>query len=188
MRLKKITLVIILALLTACTAPLATYHDTEMDFGSIQTVAVMPFANLTGHTRVEDRVRDVFMNMLLATASIYVIPPGEVARGISRVQVVDSTSPSAEEIQKLGVALSADAVITGVVREYGEVRSGTAASNVISIGLQMMEVQTGRVIWSGSTTKGGINMKDQLLGGGGQPMNDITEEAVLDLIHQLFNS
>ncbi len=76
MRLKKITLVIILALLTACTAPLATYHDTEMDFGSIQTVAVMPFANLTGHTRVEDRVRDVFMNMLLATASIYVIPPG----------------------------------------------------------------------------------------------------------------
>jgi len=187
-RLKKITLVIILALLTACTAPLATYHDTEMDFGSIQTVAVMPFANLTGHTRVEDRVRDVFMNMLLATASIYVIPPGEVARGISRVQVVDSTSPSAEEIQKLGVALSADAVITGVVREYGEVRSGTAASNAISIGLQMMEVQTGRVIWSGSTTKGGINMKDRLLGGGGQPMNDITEEAVLDLIHQLFNS
>jgi len=51
-----------------------------------------------------------------------------------------------------------------------------------------MEVQTGRVIWSGSTTKGGINMQDRLLGGGGQPMNDITEEAVLDLIHQLFNS
>ncbi|MBU0968651.1 MAG: CsgG/HfaB family protein [Proteobacteria bacterium] len=159
-----------------------------MDFGSIQTVAVLPFANLTGHTRVEERVRDVFMNMLLATASLYVIPPGEVARGISRVQLVDSAAPSAEEVQKLGVALSADAVISGVVREYGEVRSGTAASNVISIGLQLMEVQTGRVIWSGSTTKGGINMQDRLLGGGGQPMNDITEEAVLDLIHQLFNS
>lgn len=186
--LKKIILPIVLAFLAACTAaPLTTYHDANMDFGSLQTVAVMPFANLTGHTRVEDRVRDVFMNMLLATASLYVLPPGEVARGISRVQLVDSTAPSAEEIQKLGVALAADAVITGVVREYGEVRSGTASSNVISIGLQMMEVQTGRVIWTGSTTKGGINMKDRLLGGGGQPMNEITEEAVLELIHLLYN-
>jgi polysaccharide biosynthesis protein PelC len=187
--LKKILPGIVLVLLTACTSsPLSTYHDSNMDFGSIQTVAVLPFANLTGHTKVEDRVRDVFMNMLLATSSLYVLPPGEVARGIARVQLVDGTAPSAEEIQKLGVALNADAIITGVVREYGEVRSGTAASNVISIGVQMMEAQTGRVIWSGSTTKGGITMEDRLLGGGGQPMNDITEEAVRDLIHQLFNN
>jgi TolB-like protein len=188
-RYPKILLLVLLAFLPACAAaPPATFHDENMDFGSIQTVAVMPFANLTGQTKVEDRVRDVFMNMLLATGSLYVLPPGEIARGISRVQPADSTTPSAEEAQKLGVALAADVVITGVVREYGEVRSGTAASNVISLGLQMMEVQTGRVIWTGSTTKGGITMKDRLLGGGGQPMNEITEEAVLDLVHQLFGN
>lgn len=135
---------------------------------------------------MEERVRDVFMNMLLSTGGVYVLPPGEVARGISRSQIAEGAAPSIEEIKKLGAVLGADAVVTGVLKEYGEVRSGTAAANVISLSLQLIEVQTGRVIWVGASTKGGITTKDRLLGGGGQPMNQITEEAVSELIKMLF--
>ncbi|MGV1101037.1 GNA1162 family protein [Thiovibrio sp. JS02] len=183
---KLIVLSVVCALVSACaTAPL-TFHDQNMDFSTIQTVAVLPFANLTGQKNVEDRVRDVFMNMLLSTGGVYVLPAGEVARGISRSQIAEGTAPSVEEIQKLGEVLGADAVITGVLKEYGEVRSGTAAANVISLSLQLVEVQTGRVVWVGASTKGGISVKDRLLGGGGQPMNKITEEAVSELIQMLF--
>lgn len=174
-----------LVLAASCAAP-TKYHDPNMEFGSVKTVAVMPFANLSRETGASERVRDVFMNMLLSTGGVYVLPPGEVARGISRSQVSDPTAPSTEEVKKLGSVLGVDAVITGVVREYGEVRSGTASSNVISLSLQMMEVQSGKVVWTASSTKGGIGMEDRLLGGGGEPMNDITEKVVSDLINHLF--
>ena len=83
-------------------------------------------------------------------------------------------------------SLSADAVITGNIREYGEVRAASTAADVISMSLQLIEGQTGKVVWSASTTYGGVGVKDRLLGGGGQPMNDITEKAIHDLINKLF--
>jgi hypothetical protein len=162
------------------------YHSENMDFGSIQTVAVLPFANLTRDIQAPDRVRDVFMTMLLATGGVYVLPPGEVARGISLAGVRSPSSPSGDDVKKLATALKADAVITGVVREYGVVRQMSTASNIISISLQLREAQAGRVVWSASSTKGGIGMKERLLGGGGEPLNVITEKAVNEILDKLF--
>jgi len=86
----------------------------------------------------------------------------------------------------LGKLLSADALIVGTVKEYGEVRSGNSAANAISMSLEMFETQTGKVVWAASTTKGGIGFWDRMLGGGGEPMNKVTEDAVRDLLNKLF--
>jgi polysaccharide biosynthesis protein PelC len=172
--------------LAGCASSGPKYHDRNMDFGSIRTVAVMPFANLSRDNQGADRVRDVFSNMLLATEALYVLPAGEVARGIGRVGIPNATAPSAEEVTKLGQTLKVDAIITGVLKEYGEVRSGSAMANVISLTVQMQEVATGKVVWSASSTKGGITFGDRLLGGGGVPMNHLTEEAVNDVLDKLF--
>lgn len=162
------------------------FRDPNMDFGSIKTVAILPLANLTRETLAADRVKDVLANNLYATGGVYVIPPGEVARGIMRAGVIIPSSPSNEEVKKLGGILSVDAVITGVIKEYGEVRSGSVAANVISMSLQLIETQTGKVVWSASTTKGGVSSWDRLVGGGGEPADDVTERAVNDLIEKLF--
>jgi hypothetical protein len=162
------------------------YRDPDMDFGSIRNVAVLPFVNLSRDQMAGDRVRDVFVTALLATGGIYVIPTGEVAKGVGQAGLQNPGAPSTAEIKKLAPLIKAEAIISGVVREYGEVRSGNAVANVISISLQMAEAQTGRVVWSTSTTKGGIGLKDRLFGGGGEPLNTITEEAVHDLIDQLY--
>ncbi len=182
---KKIIVAILFFCFSAC-AGSAKYRDPNMDFGSIQKVAVLPFSNLTKDEKAAERVRDVFMNTLLATGGLYLLPPGEVVRGISRAQLENRTSPTEDEVKKLGTILGVDSVITGVVREYGEVRSGTASANLVSLSLQMFEVKTGKVVWAASSTKGGITTKDRLFGGGGKPMNDVTEEAVLDLIEKLY--
>ena len=163
-----------------------TYINSEMDFGSIATVAVLPFANLTSEEQAAGRVRDAFTSALLATDAFYVLPHGETARILSRAGIRDAAAPSSEEIKKFGGPNHVDAVITGVLREYGTVRAGNTAANVISLSLQMSETQTGTVVWSAVSTKGGINMWDRLFGGGGEPMNDVTEAAVYDLIDQLF--
>ena len=104
------------------------YRDPRMDFGTIQTVAVLPFANLTREQVAADRVRDVFINKLLSTEAVYVLPVGEVGRGVAKTEIAAPTAPPAEDVVKLGAFLKVDAVITGVVREYGEVRSGNSAA------------------------------------------------------------
>ncbi len=163
------------------------YHNRDMDFGSIKTVAVLPFWNLTKDNLAADRVRDVFANMLLATEAVYVLPTGEVQRAVSRSNLSSPFNPSADEVMKLGSLLKVDAVITGVVREYGEVRSANSTANVVSVSVQMQETATGKVVWSGASTKGGVTWAARLLGTtGGDPMNTVCEQAVDDLIRQLF--
>lgn len=162
------------------------FRDPNMDFGSLQAVAVMPFTNLTRENVAGERVRDVFMTMLQATGGLYVIPPGEVGRGISRLNLERPATPTPEEVTKFAKNVNADAVFTGTLSEYGEVRSGTSTANVVSLSLQMMEAQTGRVVWSASSTRGGVTTSDRLFGGGGEPMNATTQKAVDDLLEKLF--
>lgn len=164
------------------------YADPNMDFASIENVAVMPFNNLTRETHAADRVRDVFMTMLQATGALYVIPPGEVRRGITNTGMVNPLAPAPEEVIKFAKIVDASVVITGTVREYGEVRSGTTTANLVSISLQMMEAETGKVIWSASSTQGGVKTTDRLFGGGGDPMDPVTQKAINDLLDKLFGT
>jgi hypothetical protein len=176
----------ILAATVGCSSH-KSYQNKAMDFASIRTVAVMPFWNMTREQLASERVRDVFSTMLLATEAVYVVPTGEMGRAINRIGIANQTTPTTEEIIKLGAMLKVEAVITGVVKEYGEVRGGNSSANVVSVSAQMFESSTGKVVWSGSSTKGGVSWGARMLGtAGGDPVNDVTEQAVDDLLKQLF--
>lgn len=187
MLLRRVVLLFTLIAFTACASRHTdVYRDENMDFGGVQTVAVLPFGNLTRDQLAADRVRDVFVTMLLASGSIYVVPQGEIFRGLTLSGVTNAVAPSQEDLVKFAAAVKADAVITGLVREYGELRSGSTSANVISISVQMAEARTGKTVWSASTTKGGVKFKDRLLGGGGEPLNVVTEKAINDILNKLF--
>lgn len=174
------------AALAAGCAAAPVYRNAEMDFGSIQNVAVMPILNLSKDNQAAERVRDVINTMTLATGAFYVLPNGEVSKAVAKAGVADPTSPTAEETVKLCAQMKVDALFTGILREYGEVRSGSVTTNVISLSLKLSEGQTGKVVWSGSSTKGGVGFAERLFGGGGDPLNVVTEKAVDDLLNQLF--
>ena len=163
-----------------------TFHAPTMDFSLVRTVAVMPFANLSTTQTADERVRDVLMTMLQATGQIYVLPMGEVQRGLARVEMSNPAAPSDQDVVALAKVLSCDAVITGSVLEYGEARSGSASASYISVSVQMLEAGTGKLVWSAQSTKGGISAADRMFGGGGQPMNVVTADAVSQLLDELF--
>ncbi|HEU4382182.1 MAG TPA: GNA1162 family protein [Anaeromyxobacteraceae bacterium] len=179
--------VALLASLAACAGSSgARYQDANMDFAAVRNVAVMPFQNLSRETAAGERVRDVFSTMLMATGAMYVTPTGEVQRAIAKGQIQTPTALGTEDVVKLGQMLKVDALITGVVREYGEVRAGQASGSVVALSVQMVETATGRVVWSAASTKGGVGLGDRLLGASGTPMNQVTEAAVDDLLNKLF--
>jgi hypothetical protein len=181
-------LLFMLVAMVACTSSgiSENYHDPEMDFAAVRTIAVMPFANLSNDKEAGQIVRDTFMTSLMATGLVYVIPAGDIERGILRTKLANPISPSGEDIATLSSLIKADAVITGVVREFSVIRSGQASAAVISMSMQMIESRSRKMVWTAATTKGGINTWDRLFGGGGRPMNEITEQAVNDIINKLF--
>ena len=181
----------LLATLAGCAAKRGaqvTFHEPAMDFSLVHTVAVLPFSNLSPTQTAGERVRGVFMTMLQATGQIYVLPTGEVQRGLARMDLANPSQPSGEDVVALGKTLSVDAVITGSVLEYGEARSGSASANYVSVSVQMLESKTGKLVWSAQATKGGISAADRMFGGGGQPMNAVTADAVNDLMDKLFKA
>lgn len=173
-------------LLSSCAYTTNNFKNSDMDFSSIQKVAILPFQNLTSDDNAAERVRETFMGMLQATRAVYVVPPGEVARAINLANMHNPSEPSAAEIKTLANILKVQAVVTGVLKEYGSVHSGASEANVISIQMRMLETETGTVVWSASSTKGGITIWDRLLGGGGKPMDVVTEAAINDLLNKLF--
>ena len=185
MRIRRTQSAFALMLLAGC-ASQQRYQDKSMDFAAVRTVAVLPFSNLTQTQTASERVRDVFSTMLLSTGALYVLPAGETQRALVRSAVAVQTAPSRDEAIAIGKALSADAIVTGVVKEYGEIRSGSTSANAVSVSVQMIETQTGKVVWAASSTQGGVGFVDRLLGGGGDPMNKVTEDAVHDLLNKLF--
>lgn len=184
----KLVLSSLVIFLFACApgSSLTYYHDPQMDFAAIRSVAVMPFENLSRESQAGERVRDVFANSLLSTGAVYVIPAGEVSRGIARAGILNPAVPSGEEIAKFAGIIKVDAVITGTVTEYGAVTSGNATANVVSMNVQMIEIQSQRIVWTASATEGGISIWDRLFGAGGKPLNDVTMKAVTDVIDKLF--
>ena len=184
----RILLPVVLVSAGACASPQPeTYRDPKMDIGAIYTVAVMPFVNLSRDQLASDRVRDVLTTMLLADGRMYVVPAGELQRQVSLAGIGNFYAPTTEEMIKLGKMVKVQGVITGVIREYGEVRSGQAMANVISLSVQLTEVDTGKVVSSVGSTKGGIGIVERLFGGGGEPMNDITIKALKDVIKKLLD-
>ena len=130
----------------------------------------------------------MFMTVFQSTGAAYVLPPGEVGRGISRLKIEHPEEPTPEDVVALATNVGADAIITGTVLEYGSVRSGTSSANVLSVSVKMMEGQSGRVVWSATSTKGGVTASDRLFGGGGEPMNGVTEAAIQELMKSLFSN
>src|SRR5208282_6867692 len=95
----------VLITLGACASHTDVFHDQNMDFGAVQTVAVMPFANYSRESAASERVRDVFINKLLSTGVLYVLPVGEVARAVTRAEVQTPATPSPEETVKKAALL-----------------------------------------------------------------------------------
>ena len=182
---------LILPLLTSfamsgCASQTTLYRDTNVDFGRIESVAVLPFQNLSRQQLASERVYDVVSAQMLARGAFYVVPRAEVDRALRSLGITDPTSVGIEDIKKLRQALIVDAVVTGIVREYDELRADRAAGNAVSLSLRMFESLNGKVIWAASTSRGGVGFSERLLGGGGQPMNEVTEEAADELLRLLF--
>lgn len=179
---------LVLALLaTGCASgmPSTEFTNTDIDFSFVQRVAVLPFENLSGDQQAGLRATRLSITELLASGAVDVVEPGEVQGALSRLpgRVV---RPTIEQIRTLGQDLGVQALVMGTVAQSEVLRSGAVSRPAVTLDAQMVETETGTVIWAATHTEQGGGIGARVLGTAGEPISETTRRCVQELLETLL--
>lgn len=175
------------ALLLACAGTIkpTQFTNPNIDFSFVQRVAVLPFENLSGDQQAGLRATRLMVTELLASGAVDVVEPGEVEGALARI-VGQQRKPSIEEIIDLGQGLEVQGLILGTVAQSEVLRSGSVGMPVVTLDAQMVETETGAIIWASTHTQKGGRLSARVLGTGGQPISETTRLCVQALLATLL--
>ncbi|MGB5398999.1 MAG: penicillin-binding protein activator LpoB, partial [Thermoanaerobaculia bacterium] len=97
------------------------------------------------------------------------------------------TAPSSEEALGLGQALGVQAVVIGTVAQSEVMRFGSALRPVVTLDAQMIETDTGAIVWAATHTEKGSTVGARLLGTGGEPLAETTRRCIQKLLDTLLD-
>ena len=161
------------------------FTNPNIDFSFIQRVAVLPFENLSSDQQAGLRATRLTITELLASGSVDVVEPGEVEGALASLGG-SRTKPNKEEILSLGSTLEVQAIIIGSVAQSEVLRSGAVGIPVVTLDAQMIETETGAIIWAATHTEKGKGFSARVLGTGGQPISETTRLCVQQLLATLL--
>ncbi|MGB5161479.1 MAG: penicillin-binding protein activator LpoB [Thermoanaerobaculia bacterium] len=175
--------------LLACSSSLPTtqFANPGFDFSYVQRVAVIPFANLSSDSQAGERATRLLITELLASGALDVVEPGEVQAAMRKMGSGRMTAPSSEEALGLGQALGVQAVVIGTVAQSEVMRFGSALRPVVTLDAQMIETDTGAIVWAATHTEKGSTVGARLLGTGGEPLAETTRRCIQKLLDTLLD-
>jgi TolB-like protein len=162
------------------------FTHPEIDFSFIRRVAVLPFDNLSTDQQAGFRVTRLIITELLASGAVDVVEPGEVEGALARIART-SAMPDIEQIVTLGESLGVQALVIGTVAQSEVLRSGAVGIPVVTIDAQMVETETGAIIWAATHTGKGGSVGARVLGTGGESISQTTRRCVQQLLATLLD-
>jgi len=180
------TLVLGVAFDLACSGKMKTtqFSNPRFDFGFVEKIAVLPLENLSTDLQAGERTTRILITELLSSGAVDVVEPGEVRAALGRIPG-SHTTPTTEQVIKLGELLGVQAVITGSVTQSEMVRSGTISVPTVTLDLHMLETETGAPVWAATHTDRGSGVSTKILGTGVEPIAKTTRRCVRKTIRTL---
>lgn len=173
----------------ACSSgvPTTQFANPSFDFSYLQRVAVIPFANLSSDSQAGERATRLIITELLASGAVDVVEPGEVQAALRNLGSSRMTAPSAEEASGLGEALGVQGLVIGTVAQSEVIRIGSALRPVVTLDAQMLETDTGAIVWAATHTEKGSTLGARLLGTGGEPLAETTRRCIQEVLATLLD-
>ncbi|GBD96296.1 hypothetical protein BMS3Abin06_01181 [bacterium BMS3Abin06] len=173
--------VFLLFAVTGCRGNIPVYHISEdIDFSFYKKVAVLPLDNLTNDKYAGEIVRQVVISELLASGLVDVVLPGDVKSAFNNLGIKSVSSLNSNQIRALGKSLKVEALILGVVEEYGEAKMGNVSAPQVTISLMMADAGSGSIVWSITQTRGGASFWARHFGA----RHETISETVLMLVRE----
>jgi len=135
--------------------PHLSYSAHRAPAGRHLTVMVVPFLSRTDRPSAAQAVAAEMVRSLEATGRFEVVEPGLVREELLRNRVVTQGGVALDTVRPVLAQLPADLVLTGTVFRYedGEVASAVA----VEFSLVLLDRETGRIVWAGTSTNGGLD-------------------------------
>jgi len=163
------------------------YYQKEEFFG-LNKLAVLPLENLTNDKNAHEKIRAILISELLKKG-VEVLDPGEVNRALEEMKVASVGALRVAELQELGKKLSVDGIIVGSVENF-EINRGGSVSFVsypeVTINLRLIEVNSGKMLWSIRHSKNGLNFWVRHFGTEPMTLTECAREVVKEVVDTLF--
>lgn len=177
------TLLILLS--TGCGARVNSYIMKDYySIGKIEKVAVIGIRNSTGAPDIEKVVGELLITDLVKTGRYTVVERGEIEKIFKELSLDLSGTINQADMKKVGELAGVDAIFTGSVTQFESYKTdapsklwfallhvGAAAftyfkatqAATIGVSLRMVDVTTGKVLWSGDyTAKHGTYLNESI--------------------------
>lgn len=177
---------LLVALLAGCGSSVTSYVHPNVDFGHVQRVAVIPFANLTTDRAAAERMQSIFLVEILKENVLEMVDTRETSAAMNSLGMPLGELLTPEQAVSLGLRLGVDALLFGVVEEYGFARGGRQKGPVVTATFGMVETETGVEIWRANAHKTGSSLWKRLFGGGANDLYSVSRDVVRDALKTLL--
>jgi hypothetical protein len=157
----------------------------DRKFGGIQRVAVFPLDTLSEDASGPKNTENVLIQELLALGTFESVEePRYVAGLMKKLKLRNTETLDREIVKKIGQELDVDALIVGSLLLNGQEETSTNVE--FSIFLRVLEVESGDIIWSGSTFVRSDTTWQEVLGlSEGPSINDLAARGALDMADEI---
>jgi TolB-like protein len=161
------------------------YVREKVDPAGIKKVAVMPFENFTADEYAAEKIRRIVITDLLSRG-VEVVEPGEITRIIRESKIKSLSSIKTAEVQEIGKASGAYAIMIGSVEYYGISRGVSVIYPEVTANFKLMETSTGKVLCSVRHTSGGADFWTRHFGSEGKSLSEAAGEVVREAMNTFF--
>jgi len=187
--LKKVPFAMLVCLfLISCSSTSNLKYYQKKEFFGLNKLAVLPLENLTNDKNAHEKIRAILISELLKKG-VEVLDPGEVNRALEEMKVASVGALRVAELQELGKKLSVDGIIVGSVENF-EINRGGSVSFVsypeVTINLRLIEVNSGKMLWSIRHSKNGLNFWVRHFGTEPMTLTECAREVVKEAVDTLF--
>ncbi len=162
------------------------FLNTDFNFKSIESVAVIPFENLSDDAGAAGRVTRVFVAELLSRRAFDVVEPGEVTKALEKYSLVRTGDLQKDQMRELAKTLGVQALFFGSVNESTASRNGGTNPSEVTLVARLVEAEKGTTVWSASYTVGGRSFFQVIFGLEPDTKSRVTIGCVKGLIKTLI--
>jgi TolB-like protein len=188
-KLRPLALVALAALglvLPSCAPATRIYLNPDADMAFYTKIAVLPFSNLSGEGLAGPRVTRAFITSLIITDRYQVVQPEEFRAALLKGNVMPEADGSFDllKIKEVALQLGATGVLRGAVGEYAMQRSESGDVPVIAFDAELVDTNTGNVVWRSSIAKRGKS-RVPVFGSNSRSLGRLTQDACDELVARL---
>lgn len=170
----------------SCASGTRVYVNPDADMAFYTKIAVVPFTNISGDGFAGQRVTRAFITALILTNRYQIVQPEEFRAALLKSGAMPGADGTydPEKLKEVAVQSGATGILRGTVSEYTMQRSESGDVPTISFDAELMDANTGNVVWRSSITKLGKG-RIPIVGSGSRSLGRLTQDACEEMVARL---